>query len=53
VTLAAGSATGAFATKNAGTGKVVNVSGLSLSGADAGNYTLTQPTATPASPRPG
>src|SRR6185369_10221103 len=46
VTLAAGSATGAFATKNAGTGKVVNVSGLSLSGVDASNYTLTQPTTT-------
>src|SRR5206468_10314040 len=46
VTLAAGSATGTFATKNAGTGKVVNVSGLSLSGADARNYTLTQPTTT-------
>jgi hypothetical protein len=46
VTLAAGSATGAFATKNAGTGKVVNVSALSLSGADASNYTLTQPTTT-------
>ena len=46
VTFAAASATGAFATKNAGTGKVVNVSGLSLSGADAGNYALTQPTTT-------
>jgi len=46
VTLSAASATGAFATKNAGTGKVVNVSGLSLSGADASNYTLTQPTTT-------
>jgi hypothetical protein len=46
VTLAAGSAIGAFATKNAGTGKVVNVSGLSLGGADAANYTLTQPTTT-------
>src|SRR6185503_15959944 len=46
VTLTSASATGAFATKNAGTGKAVNVSGLSLSGADAGNYTLTQPSAT-------
>src|SRR6516164_5886226 len=46
VTLGAASVTGAFATKNAGTGKVVNVSGLSLSGADAGNYTLTQPSTT-------
>src|SRR5262249_45119492 len=46
VTLTAASATGAFATKNVGTGKVVNVSGLSLSGTDASNYSLTQPTAT-------
>src|SRR5678815_3114823 len=46
VTLAAGSATGAFATKNAGTGKVVNVSGLGLNGADAANYSLTQPATT-------
>jgi hypothetical protein len=46
VTLAAASATGAFATRNAGTGEVVNVSGLSLGGADASNYTLTQPTTT-------
>lgn len=31
----------AFADKNAGTGKAVTVSGIGLSGADAGNYTLT------------
>jgi len=30
----------AFADKNAGNGKTVNVSGTSLNGADAGNYTL-------------
>lgn len=38
-----GSATFAFADKNAGAGKTVNVSGEALSGADAGNYTLTLP----------
>ncbi len=46
VALVAGSATGSFADKNAGSGKTVTVSGLTLSGADAGNYTLTQPTTT-------
>ena len=35
-----GTATGSFADKNVGTGKTVSVSGLSLSGTDAGNYTL-------------
>jgi hypothetical protein len=39
-------ATGAFADKNVGTAKVVTVSGLALTGADAGNYLVTQPTAT-------
>ncbi|NHZ42239.1 YDG domain-containing protein [Massilia aquatica] len=29
-----------FTDKNAGTGKTINVGGLSMSGADAGNYTL-------------
>jgi filamentous hemagglutinin family protein len=33
----------AFADKNAGTGKTVNVSGTALTGADAGNYTVTVP----------
>ncbi|WP_172600368.1 YDG domain-containing protein [Sulfurivermis fontis] len=37
-------ATGAFADKNVGTGKSVTVSGTTLSGADAGNYTVTDPT---------
>src|SRR5262249_60119981 len=46
VSLNSASATGAFADKNAGTAKTVNVSGLSLSGTDAGNYSLSQPTAT-------
>src|SRR5262249_18671209 len=44
VTLNAASATGAFADKNAGTAKTVNVSALSLSGTDGANYSLTQPT---------
>jgi hypothetical protein len=39
-----GSGIGVFANKNAGNGKVVNVSGYTISGADAGNYTLVQPT---------
>jgi len=36
-------ATGAFADKNAGTAKPVSTSGFTLAGADAGNYTFTQP----------
>ena len=39
-------AVGAFADKNAGTGKTVTVSGLTLSGSDVGNYTLMTPTTT-------
>ncbi|WP_215408138.1 YDG domain-containing protein [Janthinobacterium sp. JC611] len=35
---------GAFSDKNAGTGKTVNVSGITLGGADAGNYTLASAT---------
>src|SRR4029434_8186425 len=46
VLLNAASGTGAFADKNAGTGKWVTCSALSLSGADAANYSLTQPTTT-------
>jgi filamentous hemagglutinin family protein len=38
--------TASFADKQAGNGKLVTVSGLALSGADAGNYTLAAPTAT-------
>ena len=37
---------GTFDTKDVGTGKTVTVSGLSLTGADAGNYILTPPTTT-------
>jgi hypothetical protein len=44
VTLNTAGATGAFTNPDVGTAKAVLVSGLSLSGADAGNYTLTQPT---------
>jgi hypothetical protein len=39
-----GSASGNFDSKNVGAGKVVSVSGNSLSGADAGNYKLIQQT---------
>ncbi|WP_212784863.1 YDG domain-containing protein [Ferrigenium kumadai] len=39
-----GLASGAFADKNVGNGKTVTVSGFALSGADAGNYTVVQPT---------
>ena len=35
-----GTATGEFADKNAGTNKAVTISGISLSGSDAGNYTV-------------
>ncbi|NKR04446.1 filamentous hemagglutinin, partial len=38
-----GSGIGAFADKNAGTGKAVAVNGYTLSGTDAGNYTLVLP----------
>ncbi|KAB8042756.1 YDG domain-containing protein [Janthinobacterium aquaticum] len=39
-------ASATFNDKNAGSGKVVNASGLSLGGADAGNYNLTAVTGT-------
>ena len=42
----AGTGTGAFATKDVGTGKTVNVTNLVLSGADAGNYDVTGLSAT-------
>ncbi len=38
-------ATGLFSDKNAGLGKTVNISGLSLTGTDAANYTLSSTTA--------
>src|SRR5206468_3572685 len=43
VTLNAGSASGVFADKAVGNGKTASVSGLTISGSDAPNYTLTQP----------
>lgn len=46
VTLVTSGAAGEFADRNAGTGKTVHISGLTLGGAGAGNYTLTQPTRT-------
>jgi hypothetical protein len=46
VTLVTSGITGAFADRNAGLAKTVTVSGLTLGGAGAGNYTLTQPTRT-------
>ena len=46
VTLGTGSAAGAFLTKTAAPNKTVQVSGLTISGADSANYSLTQPTAT-------
>ncbi|HEY5909620.1 MAG TPA: YDG domain-containing protein, partial [Verrucomicrobiae bacterium] len=41
-----GTAVGAFATKTAAPGKTVAVTGLALAGADAGNYTLAEPSLT-------
>ena len=40
------SQTAAFADKNAGTAKTINVTGISLGGTDAGNYSLQNTTAT-------
>jgi len=44
VSVASSGYTATFADQNVGTGVVVTVSGLSLSGTDAGNFTLVQPT---------
>jgi hypothetical protein len=44
-----GTAAGAFADKNVGTGKAVTVTGNTISGADAGNYNLIQQTGLTAS----
>ncbi|MCX6712521.1 MAG: YDG domain-containing protein, partial [Candidatus Vogelbacteria bacterium] len=46
VTLNTTGATGAFSSATVGVGKIVTISGLTLTGTNAGNYTLTQPTAT-------
>jgi hypothetical protein len=53
VTLVSTGATAGFADKTVATGKTVTVAGLTLGGGDAGNYTLTQPTATAAITRKG
>ena len=47
VTLNSSSYTATFASRNVANGVAVTVSGLSLSGAQAGDYTLTQPTGLP------
>ena len=39
-----GTGSGTFANKNVGNGKTVTVTGYTLGGADAGNYTIVQPT---------
>jgi len=46
VTLNTASAVGTFSDRNVGTSKTVTISGLTISGTKAGNYTLTQPTTT-------
>src|SRR5204862_444020 len=46
VTLNSAGAAGTFASKDVGNGITVTVSGLTMSGAQAGDYTLTQPTTT-------
>src|SRR5262249_49940073 len=46
VTLDASGATGSFDTKDVGPGKTVTIDGLTLSGAQAGNYVITPPTTT-------
>ena len=46
VTVDASGVAGAFADAEVGTNKLVTVGGLTLIGADAGKYTLTQPTTT-------
>jgi hypothetical protein len=49
LSLQSGSKAGSFADKNVGVGKPVTASGFTLSGASAGNYTLSQPTGLTAS----
>jgi len=46
VNLSSNSAAGTFSSKTIGTSKTVTVSGLTISGASSGNYSLTQPTTT-------
>ncbi|NDC40359.1 MAG: hypothetical protein EBZ77_02255, partial [Chitinophagia bacterium] len=44
--LTVATSTGTFDTKDVGTGKTVNITGMTLGGVDAGNYTLVSDTAT-------
>ena len=46
VTLVAGSLTGILSSKSAGTNMPLGITGLTLTGADSANYTLTSPTVT-------
>jgi hypothetical protein len=46
VTLTHSSATATFANKNIGTNKTITIAGITIGGADASNYTLTQPSTT-------
>jgi gliding motility-associated-like protein len=46
VSLVSSGASGSFVNKNTGTGKTVTTTGFTLSGTDASNYTLTQPSLT-------
>ncbi len=46
VTLDTSAASGTFASKDVGTGIAVTIAGLAIGGAQASDYTLTQPTAT-------
>jgi hypothetical protein len=39
-----GTATGTFANRNVGTAKAITVTGITVTGTDASNYTVTQPT---------
>ncbi|NDC61531.1 MAG: hypothetical protein EBZ60_05885, partial [Betaproteobacteria bacterium] len=52
VTLDASNATGSFANANVGTAKAVTITGLALSGADAGNYAVTDASAATANITP-
>lgn len=53
VVAVSGSGSGAFADANVGNGKSVAVTGFTLSGADAGNYTVVQPVGLTAAITPG
>src|SRR5262249_17448885 len=46
VSLDVAAATGSFDTKDVGTGKTVTIDGVTINGADIGNYVLAQPTTT-------